>query len=120
MLDARQDHRLGGAVDPADRAPVAVLHANPVLMAAQRPYCEMRRERVGGKSLDPEKSARWSCTGNAARSLAALGDTISRMQTSSLAAARRSTTIVAESDREPCPQLESPSSILAPADQVIK
>ena len=55
MLDALQDHRLRGAVDSADRAPVAVPHANSVLMAAQRPSCGMRRERVGGKSLDPEE-----------------------------------------------------------------
>jgi hypothetical protein len=55
MLDTLQDDRLGGAVDPADRAPVAVPHTNPMLMAAQRPSCGMRRERVGGKSLDPEE-----------------------------------------------------------------
>ena len=51
MLDTLQDDRLGGAVDPADRAPVAVPHTNPMLMATQRPSCGMRRERVGGKSL---------------------------------------------------------------------
>jgi hypothetical protein len=55
MLDALQDHHLGGAVDPADRAPVAVPDANPMLMAAQRSSCGMRRERVSGKSLDPEE-----------------------------------------------------------------
>jgi hypothetical protein len=90
MGDALQDHRLGGAVDPADRAPVAVQHTNPVLMAAQRPSRGMRRERVGVKSLDPdEKRPLVARAGNAARSLAALGDTISRMQPSSLVAARR-------------------------------
>ena len=55
MLDALQDHRLAGSVDAADCPPVAVPHPDPVLVAAQRPSCGMRREWVGGKSLDPEK-----------------------------------------------------------------
>jgi hypothetical protein len=55
VLDAIQDHRPPGPVDAADRAPVAVPHSDPVLVAARRPSCGMRREWVGGKSLDPDK-----------------------------------------------------------------
>jgi hypothetical protein len=63
MLDALQDHRLGDAVDAADRAPVAVAHPNSVLVAAKRPGRGMRRKRVCSESLDPDKErlpvARW-------------------------------------------------------------
>jgi len=55
MLDALQDHCLGGAVDAADRAPVAVPHPNSVLVAAKRPGRGMHRERVRSESLDPDK-----------------------------------------------------------------
>lgn len=40
-------------------------HPDPILGAAQRPSCGMRREWIGGKSLDPEKKrppvAYWEC-----------------------------------------------------------
>jgi hypothetical protein len=87
MLDALQDHRLSGSVDPADRAPVAVPHPDPVLLAAERPSCSMGCERVGGKSLDPDKKRPLVAHRHAARPLTAPGETISRTQTPSMAAA---------------------------------
>lgn len=55
MLDMLQDHRFGGAVDPADRAPVAVPHPDAVLVAAERPSCGMCRERISCEGLDPSE-----------------------------------------------------------------
>jgi hypothetical protein len=55
VLDALQYYRLGSAVDPADCAPVAVSHPDPVFVAAQRPSRRMCRERVGGESLDADE-----------------------------------------------------------------
>ncbi|HEX3416587.1 MAG TPA: hypothetical protein VHT21_09315 [Stellaceae bacterium] len=79
----------------------------------------MRREWIGGKSLDPEKKrppvAYWS----AARSLTAPGETISRTRTSSMTAAEPSTIIVAESDRADR-RFQIPQSILAHADEVVE
>jgi hypothetical protein len=42
----------GGTVDTADRTPIAVPHPYPILMAAHRSGCRMRREGVGSESLD--------------------------------------------------------------------
>jgi hypothetical protein len=51
MLDALQDYRLGGTVDPANCAPVAVPHSDPVLVAAERSSRGMRAGRFVGESL---------------------------------------------------------------------
>jgi len=50
--DTLQGDRRGGAVDMADRTPIAVPHPYPVLMAAHRSGCRMRRKGVGSESLD--------------------------------------------------------------------
>ncbi len=42
----------GSAVDAADRAPIAVPHPYPVLVAAHSTGSGMRREGVGSESLD--------------------------------------------------------------------
>ncbi len=47
-----QCDRRGGAVDAADRAPIAMPHPDPVLMAAHRPGCGVGLEGVGSKNLD--------------------------------------------------------------------
>ena len=52
MGDTLQGDLRGGAVDMADRTPIAVPHPYPVLMAANRSGCRMRREGVGSESLD--------------------------------------------------------------------
>jgi hypothetical protein len=54
MFDTFQEDRLGGSVNPADRAPIAVPRAHPVLAAAKRASGGMRRKRVDGESLDPQ------------------------------------------------------------------
>jgi len=50
--DTLQGDRRCGAVDLADRAPIAVPHPYPVLVAAHWPSCRMHREGVGSESLD--------------------------------------------------------------------
>jgi hypothetical protein len=55
VIDAFQDDRLGGAIDTADRPPIATPHPYPILMTAQRPSRCMHRERVGGEGLNPGK-----------------------------------------------------------------
>ena len=55
MLNALQYYRLGSAVDPADCAPVALSHSDPVLVAVQRSSRRMCRERVYCECLDPDE-----------------------------------------------------------------
>jgi hypothetical protein len=50
--DTLQGNRRGGAVDATDRAPIAVPHPYPVLMAAHWPGHKVRREGVGSESLN--------------------------------------------------------------------
>jgi len=55
MLDALRQNRVAGAVDTADRAPIAVPYPDPVLASPEWPSRRMHRKRVGGKSLHASK-----------------------------------------------------------------
>jgi hypothetical protein len=120
VLDALQCYRLGSAVDPADRAPVTVSHPDPVFVAAQRLSRRMCRERVGGESFDPDEKRTLVTHRNAARSLAAPAETISRTRTSLRAAAKPSTVIDTDGVKERNLGFGNRPSILARADEGIE
>jgi hypothetical protein len=64
--DTLQGDRRGGAIDMADRAPIAVPDPYPVLMAAHRSGGRMRRQGVGSESLDFAKDRSPFAPGSAA------------------------------------------------------
>ena len=118
MFDALQDHRLSGAVDPADRAPIAV--PDPVLVAAERSSRGMCREGVGGETLDfDEKRPPVACR----QSREILGGTRRNDQPHTgiiVGDDQVVKVIVAVSDIAWAHGLTIPPSILACADEVVE